>query len=68
MKISEIDNEIGYILTCSLVTDLRKGTLISLEEFFKSGNNTRGNLRVFKRIIYNLNEPNVNIDNTIGVG
>lgn len=68
MKISEIDNEISYILTCNLVTDLRKGMRVSLEEFFKSGNNTRGNLRVFKRIIYNLNEPNVSIDNTKGGG
>lgn len=68
MKISEIDNEISYILTCNLVTDLRKGMLVSLEEFFKSENNTIGNLRVFKRIIYNLNEPNVSIDNTISGG
>jgi hypothetical protein len=41
------------------------GTLINVEEFFKFGNNTRGNLSVIKRIIYNLGEPTVNIDNTI---
>lgn len=65
MKISEIDNENKLCLDMQSCNLFEKGIIVSLEEFFKSGDNTRGNLRVFKRITYKLDELTVNT-NTIG--